>query len=105
MKFRIAIFTAFTIAASVYAIMPRARAWPRGAWDAADHNRDGMLTREEMSTFGEQESHRNAPRLIMHFDAADANGDRIVDAREVEAYGTNIGSKDSLDHLPPLSNH
>lgn len=104
MKFKIAIFAAFAIAVIVYAVMPRARAWPRGAWDAADHNRDGVLTREEMSTFGEQESHRNAPRLMMHFDAADTNGDRIVDAREVDAYGTSIGSKDPQDQLPPPTN-
>ncbi|MFK8113634.1 MAG: hypothetical protein AB8B91_15640 [Rubripirellula sp.] len=86
---------------AVYALMPRARAWPRGAWDAADHNRDGELTRAEMVEFGNQASHRNAPRLLMHFDAADTNGDKVVDAAEVESYGTNVGSKDPNDHLPP----
>ncbi len=85
----------------VYWIMPRPRAWPRGAWDAADHNRDGILTRQEMVKFGKQQPHRNDARLLWHFDSADTNGDQIVDANEVEAYGTNIGSKDPDDHLPP----
>lgn len=87
------------VAGIVYAVMPRARAWPRGAWDAADHNRDGVLTRQEMQTFGQQKSHRNGPRLMMHFDAADTNGDRVVDAGEVGVYGTNVGSKDPIYHL------
>ena len=75
--------------------------WPRGAWDAADHNRDGLLTRDEMLKFGQQKSHRNGPRLMMHFDKADTNHDRIVDSAEVEHYGYQIGSKDPNDHLPP----
>ena len=87
----------------VYISMPGPRAWPRGAWDAADRNRDGKLTREEMTTFGKQQSHRNSPRLLWHFDNADTNGDQIVDAAEVEAYGTNVGSKDPEDHLPSPS--
>ncbi|MCA9082072.1 MAG: EF-hand domain-containing protein [Planctomycetaceae bacterium] len=89
------------IAITVYAVMPRARAWPRGAWDAADHNRDGVLTRDEMQTFGGQAPHRNAPRLMWHFDRADINHDQLVDATEVDAYGTAVGSKDPHDHLPP----
>ena len=87
-----------------YIFMPGPRAWPRGAWDAADHNRDGKLTRQEMIEFGQQQSHRNAPRLLWHFDSADTNGDQIVGSSEVEAYGTNVGSKDPDDHLPPPSN-
>ena len=82
-------------------LCPRPRAWARGAWDAADHNRDGQLTRSEMVEFGQQAPHRNAPRLLWHFDQADANQDMIVDAKEVEVYGSNIGSKDPDDHLPP----
>lgn len=84
-----------------YSFLPGPRAWPRGAWDAADHNHDGQLTRQEMTIFGGQESHRNAPRLMWHFDSADTNDDQVVDATEVEVYGTKIGSKDPDGHLPP----
>ncbi|MCA9061671.1 MAG: hypothetical protein KDA96_01350 [Planctomycetaceae bacterium] len=77
------------------------RPWPRGAWDAADHDRDGILTRDEMLKFGQQKPHRNGPRLMMHFDAADTNHDQIVDASEIDAYGCQIGSKDPNDRLPP----
>lgn len=77
------------------------KAWPRGAWDAADHNRDGNVTREEMRKFGSQEPHRNGPRLLWHFDSADKNRDGVVDRKEADAYGYNIGSKDPNDHLPP----
>lgn len=91
-------------AAIIFPLLPGPKAWPRGAWDAADHNRDGIVTREEMSRFGAQAPHRNAPRLMMHFDRADTNGDGQVDEAEVEAYGTNIGSKDPMDHLPPAEN-
>ena len=77
------------------------RPWPRGAWDAADLNRDGTLTRHEMLEFGQSKPHRNWARLMMHFDAADQNRDQIVDDLEIERYGTNIGSKDPLEHLPP----
>ena len=43
---------------------------PSSAWAAADHNRDGILTRDEMSLFITQKPHRT-DRLLMHFDAAD----------------------------------
>lgn len=76
------------------------RPWERGAWDAADHNRDGVLARAEMQRFSTQRPHRNAGRLMMHFDRADTNADGIVSDPEVEAYGTQIGSQDPFDHLP-----
>lgn len=89
------------IGAVIYFNLPGPRAWPRGAWDAADHNRDGQLTRQEMELFATQEPHRNGPRLLWHFESADTNRDGIVDNDEVEAYGYNVGSKDPDDHLPP----
>ncbi|MEP3480792.1 MAG: hypothetical protein ABJZ55_16200 [Fuerstiella sp.] len=92
----------FCIVASVAIVAYEAfRPWPQGAWDAADHDRNGLLTRNEMQTFGGQKSHRNTRRLMMHFDAADTNDDEIVDGTEIEAYGSAIGSKDPYDHLPP----
>lgn len=104
MKIRAAIVICFLILIGgvlAYLLMPGPRAWPRGAWDAADHNQDGVLTREEMVKFGKQAPHRNAPRLLWHFDSADTNSDQVVDAEEVAVYGTNIGSKDPNDHLLP----
>ena len=68
------------------------RAW--SAWDAADHDVDGKLTREEMERFGKQKSHRNVEQLLRNFDDADTNHDGIVTQEEIDAYGTNIGSMD-----------
>ena len=68
------------------------RAW--SAWDAADHNVDGKLTREEMERFGKQEPHRNVEQLLRNFDAADTNHNGVVTQEEIDAYGTDIGSKD-----------
>ena len=67
---------------------------PRSAWDAADHNADGKLTREEMERFGKQMSHRNVEQLLRNFDAADTNHDGIVTQQEIDAYGTDIGSRE-----------
>lgn len=66
------------------------RAW--SAWDAADHDVDGKLTREEMERFGKQMPHRNVEQLLQNFDAADTNRDSIVTQDEIDAYGTDIGS-------------
>jgi len=68
------------------------RAW--SAWDAADHNVDGKLTRQEMELFGNQKPHRNVEQLLGNFDAADTNHDGIVSQEEIDTYGTEIGSKD-----------
>ena len=68
------------------------RAW--SAWDAADLNVDGKLTREEMELFGKQQPHRDVEQLLRNFDAADTNHDGIVTQEEIDAYGTDIGSKD-----------
>ena len=88
------VFVAILISSNLYlSIQP----WERGAWDAADHNRDGILTRQEMEKFGNQRAHRNGKRLLMHFDAADVNRDQIVDDQEIEDYGYNIGSKDPME--------
>ena len=66
---------------------------PSSAWEAADHNRDGILTRDEMSLFVTQKPHRT-DRLLMHFDAADVDKDGVVTLVESEKYGNEIGSKD-----------
>ena len=71
------------------------RAW--SAWDAADHDVDGKVTREEMERFGRQALHRNVEQLLQTFDAADTNRDRIVTQDEIDGYGTNIGSMDPLN--------
>ena len=68
------------------------RAW--SAWDAADHNVDGNLTRDEMELFGKQKPHRNVEQLLKNFDAADTNHDATATQIEIDAYGTDIGSKD-----------
>jgi hypothetical protein len=68
------------------------RAW--SAWDAADHDVDGRLTREEMARFGKQKSHRNVEQLLCNFDAADKDNDGIATQQKIVAYGTNIGSMD-----------
>ena len=65
---------------------------PWSAWDAADHDVDGKLTREEMERFGKQMSHRNVDELLGNFDAADSDHDGIVTQSEIDIYGTNIGS-------------
>lgn len=72
------------------------RAW--SAWDAADHNADGTLTREEMELFGKQKPHRNVEQLLRNFDDADINHNGIVSQDEIDAYGTEIGSKDPENH-------
>ena len=72
------------------------RAW--SAWDAADHNVDGKLTREEMELFGKQKPHRNVEQLLRNFEAADTNHDGIVSQDEIDTYGTDIGSKDQGNH-------
>lgn len=94
------LLASIVLAALIALYIFRPTPWPRGAWDAADHNRDGELTRAEMERFGQQKPHRNAGRLMMHFDAADTNHDQVVDSAEVDAYGTAIGSKDPNDNLP-----
>ncbi len=66
---------------------------PSSAWAAADHNRDGILTRDEMSLFIIQKPHRT-DRLLMHFDAADVDKDGVVTLVESGNYGNEIGSKD-----------
>lgn len=48
---------------------------PWSAWDAADHDDDGKLTREEMERFGKQKPHRNVEALLNNFDAADSDHD------------------------------
>ena len=68
--------------------------WPNGAWSAADHNRDGILTRQEMQLFGTQKVHRDGARLLMHFDLADINCDQRIEQSEIDAYGIEIGSRD-----------
>ena len=68
---------------------------PWSAWDAADHDIDGKLTREEMERFGKQMPHRNVDALLDNFDAADFDHDGIVTQSEIDIYGTNIGSMDS----------
>lgn len=73
-----------------YALAP----WPNGPWSAADHNQDGILTREEMELFGTQKPHRDGERLLMHFDSADTNGDKQIEQSEIDAYGIEIGSRD-----------
>ena len=68
---------------------------PSSAWAAADHNRDGILTRDEMSLFITQKPHRT-DRLLMHFDAADVDKNGVVTLIESSLYGNEIGSKDSF---------
>ena len=68
------------------------RAW--SAWDAADHDVDGNLTREEMERFGKQKSHRAVDQLLRNFDETDTDHNGIVTQEEIDAYGTNIGSMD-----------
>ena len=68
---------------------------PWSAWDAADHDVDGKLTRDEMERFGKQMPHRNVDALLDNFVAADSDHDGIVTQSEIDIYGTNIGSMDS----------
>ena len=65
-----------------------------GLWTRADHNHDGVVTRDEMELFGNQAAHRNATRLMMHFDAADSDDDNRVTQAEIDVYGTEVGSRD-----------
>ncbi len=74
---------------------------PNGPWSAADHNRDGTVYRDEMELFGKQAPHRNAARLMMHFDAADKDQNGLVTQDEIDAYGTDIGSRDPFDRPAP----
>ena len=66
---------------------------PSSAWEAADHNRDGILTRDEMALFVTQKPHRT-DRLLLHFDAADVDKDGVVTLAESGRYGNEIGSKE-----------
>ncbi len=71
-----------------------AQPWgPSSAWEAADHDRDGKVTRDEMERFVKQKPHRT-DRLLMHFDKADTDKDGIVTLAESGDYGNEIGSKD-----------
>lgn len=90
----------FVCCAAVVAFACWPHPWERGAWDAADHNGDGVLTRAEMRRFSTQKPHRNAGRLMMHFDHADTDANGVVSDDEIAVYGTQIGSKDPMDHLP-----
>jgi hypothetical protein len=74
------------------------RAW--SAWDAADHDVDGKLTREEMERFGKQKPHRDVQQLLRNFDDADTNHDAIVTQEEIDVYGTNVGSMDPHNRAP-----
>ena len=47
-----------------------------------------------MEIFGKQKPHRDVEQLLRNFDAADTNHDGIVSQEEIDAYGTDIGSKD-----------
>ena len=88
---------------SVGSVTYLAQPWgpgPNGPWSAADHNRDELVTREEMEVFGGQKPYRNLARLLMHFDAADTNHDGIVTQKEIDAYGKPMGSKDPYNHKP-----
>ncbi len=67
---------------------------PNGLWLCADHNHNGIVTRDEMALLGSQAPHRDAPRLMMHFDAADRNHDKQADQAEIDVYGVEIGSRD-----------
>ncbi len=71
---------------------------PNGPWSAADHNRDGIVYRDEMDKFGRSEPHRDVDRLLFHFDAADTNKDGQVNQAEIDVYGTEIGSRDPINH-------
>ena len=88
---------------SVGSVTYLAQPWgpgPNGPWSAADHNRDELVTREEMEVFGGQKPYRNLARLLMHFDAADTNHDGIVTQEEIDSYGKPMGSRDPYNHKP-----
>jgi hypothetical protein len=105
-KWRLMLMGVLLVGVCVYVALPQyplyranrtpGRAW--SAWDAADHNIDGKLTREEMDLFGNQQPHRNVEQLLQNFDAADTNHDGTVTQTEIDAYGTDIGSKDPQYH-------
>ena len=67
---------------------------PNGPWSAADHDRDGLVTRQEMESFGKEKPHRDVERLMFHFDKADTNKDGSVNQSEIDAYATPIGSQE-----------
>ncbi len=71
---------------------------PNGPWSAADHDRDGIVYRDEMESFGRSAPHRDVNRLLFHFDAADTNKDGQVNQAEIDVYGTEIGSRDPINH-------
>ncbi len=71
---------------------------PNGPWSAADHDRDGIVYRNEMESFGRSKPHRDVNRLLFHFDAADTNKDGQVNQAEIDAYGKDIGSRDPINH-------
>jgi len=48
-----------------------------------------------MELFGKQKPHRNVEQLLKKFDAADSDHDGTVTQIEIDAYETDIGSKDS----------
>lgn len=92
------ILTIFVAAAAgIWAYIFFAEPWGPGAnglWLRADHNHDGIITRDEMDLFGSQAPHRDGARLLMHFDAADSNHDKQVDQAEIDVYGVGLGSQD-----------
>ena len=71
---------------------------PNGPWSAADHDRDGIVYRSEMESFGRSKPHRDVNRLLFHFDAADTNKDGQVNQAEIDVYGKDIGSRDPINH-------
>ena len=71
---------------------------PNGPWSAADHDRNGIVYRNEMESFGRSKPHRDVNRLLFHFDAADTNKDGQVNQAEIDAYGKDIGSRDPINH-------
>ena len=71
---------------------------PNGPWSAADHDSDGIVYRHEMESFGRSAPHRDVNRLLFHFDAADTNKDGQVNQAEIDVYGTEIGSRDPINH-------
>ena len=70
---------------------------PNGPWSAADHDRDGLVTRQEMESFGKEKPHRDVERLMFHFDKADTNKDGSVNQSEIDAYATPMGSQDAAN--------
>jgi hypothetical protein len=93
------VLVAAVLAAAAFLFVPQF--WgpgPNGPWSAADHDRDGIVYRNEMELFGRSKPHRDVNRLLFHFDAADTNKDGQVNQAEIDAYGTAIGSRDPINH-------